>query len=123
MCVQRAHQKYAYWEILEEPWAHVTLLMGKPRYLCSLDFLGLFVCLFLWVIFFFKKSMGRISPCPPSQRGKNYPVMNAGLLLGHVLTDLLLGGRCFHSKTIILNGTVMQQRCCGGPGDHLPALF
>lgn len=78
---------------------------------------------FLLFVFFLKKSMGRISLWLPSQGSKNYHVMNAGLLLGHVLTDLLLGGRCFHSKPIILNGTVMQQRCCGGPGDHLPGPF
>lgn len=64
--------------------------------------------------------MGRVRLWPLSQGSKNYHVMNDGLLLGHVLIDLLLGGRCFHGKAIILNGTVTQQRCGGGPGDHLP---
>lgn len=115
LCAQRAHQKYAYKEILKEPWTdgwtQIFVLQGFGRGF------GIFVCLFL------KRNMDRISPWPPSQGSKNYHVMNAGLLLGHVLTALLLGGRRFHSKTIILNGTVMQQRCCGGPGDHLPGPF
>lgn len=67
--------------------------------------------------------MERIRVWPLSQGSKNYHVMNARLLLGHVLIDLLLGGRCFHGKTMILNGTVTQQRRGGGPGDRLPSPF
>lgn len=67
--------------------------------------------------------MGRVRLWCLSKGSKNYHVMNAGLLLGHVLIDLLLGGRCFHGKTIILNSTVTQQRCGGGPRDHHPGPF
>lgn len=115
--------KNAYEEILEEPWAHAMLLMGESRYLHCSVLLG-FCCFFRCFFFcFFKEKHGKDKSLATITGSKNYHVMNTGLLLGHVLTDLLLGGRCFHSKTIIINGTVMQQRCCGGLGDHLPGPF
>lgn len=66
--------------------------------------------------------MGRVIFWPLTQGSKNYHVMNTKLLLGCALLDLLLGRRCFHGKTTILNGTVAQ-RCSSGPGDHVPRRF